>query len=167
VSPGTVSEALPRELLARGFEFGGARVPLVGPQGIFKPAALPDVPLTITTAPQRVGHARPYEDELSEDGLLLYRYRGTDPHHRDNMGLRLAWQRRTPLVYLAGVLPGQYMPFWPVFIVDDDPHGLCFLVDVSADAAGAAPLLGGSSHADEGHVFDPRSRFSHPTLCPR
>lgn len=29
---------LPRELLARGFDFRGRRVPLVGPQGIFKPA---------------------------------------------------------------------------------------------------------------------------------
>lgn len=42
---------LSRELLARGFLFEGRPVPLVGPPGIFKPAILPEVPLSITTAP--------------------------------------------------------------------------------------------------------------------
>jgi len=31
-------EVIPRDVLARGFIFEGTRVPLVGPQGIFKPA---------------------------------------------------------------------------------------------------------------------------------
>lgn len=48
----THGDVLPRSLLARGFEFLGQRVPLVGPPGIFKPAILRmGVPLTITTAP--------------------------------------------------------------------------------------------------------------------
>src|SRR6059036_3718577 len=66
---------LPRAILARGFDFDGARVPLVGPQGIFKPAILPDVPLTITTAPPVEGRDRPYDDGFTETGLR-YRYRG-------------------------------------------------------------------------------------------
>ena len=41
---------LARELLVRGFCFEGQRVPLVAPQGIFKPAVLPELPLSITTA---------------------------------------------------------------------------------------------------------------------
>ena len=35
-------EVLPRDLLERGFDFEGRRVPLIGPQGIFKPAARGD-----------------------------------------------------------------------------------------------------------------------------
>src|ERR671924_333423 len=41
--------SLPRAILERGFDFEGVRVPLIGPQGIFKPAVLPEMPLTITT----------------------------------------------------------------------------------------------------------------------
>ncbi len=41
-------DVLPRELLPKGFEFQGERVPLVAPQGIFKPRIM-DLPLSITT----------------------------------------------------------------------------------------------------------------------
>ena len=43
--------SIPRSVLERGFDFEGVRVPLIGPQGIFKPAILAELPLTITTAP--------------------------------------------------------------------------------------------------------------------
>jgi hypothetical protein len=49
---------------------------------------------------------RPYDDSLDRDGLMVYRYRGTDPLHRENVGLRLAMQRQTPLVYLFGIIEG-------------------------------------------------------------
>jgi putative restriction endonuclease len=75
---------------------------LMGPQGIFKPAVL-DMPLSITTVPIVEGRPRPYEDEIDPDGLLIYRYRGTDPEHRDNRGLRLAMARKAPLIYFDGV----------------------------------------------------------------
>jgi hypothetical protein len=39
-------EVLPRETLAHGFRFDDQRVPLLGPQGIFKPAILPVMPLS-------------------------------------------------------------------------------------------------------------------------
>lgn len=123
-------EVLPRPLLAEGFVYEGKRVPLLGPQGIFKPAALPEMPLSITTVPVVEGRDRPYVDEVGPDGLLRYRYRGTDPGHRDNVGLRLAMQRQTPLVYLHGIVPGHYMPAWPVFVVGDDAKFLTFTVAV-------------------------------------
>ncbi len=44
-------DVLPRALLAQGFIINGSRVPLLGPQGIFKPRVLNDFPLSITTAP--------------------------------------------------------------------------------------------------------------------
>lgn len=122
-------ETLPRPVLAEGFQFEGQRVPLLGPQGIFKPAIL-EIPLSITTVPIVGGRDRPYEDEVGDDGLVRYRYRGTDPRHRDNLGLRVAMQRGTPLVYLYGVVPGAYMPIWPVFVVGEDPGTLSFSVAV-------------------------------------
>jgi hypothetical protein len=36
-------ETLPRTVLAQGFDFDGRRVPLLGPEGIFKPAILPSM----------------------------------------------------------------------------------------------------------------------------
>ena len=38
-------DALPRSVLERGLDFESTRVPLIGPQGIFKPSML-DLPLT-------------------------------------------------------------------------------------------------------------------------
>ena len=40
-------DVLPRATLARGFEFRGQRIPLVSPQGIFKPQGM-ELPLSIT-----------------------------------------------------------------------------------------------------------------------
>ena len=52
-----LGEVLPRTLLPKGFPFESQRVRLIGPQGIFKPAALPELPLTITTVPTVEGQA--------------------------------------------------------------------------------------------------------------
>ena len=126
----THGDALPRDVLVQGFSFHGTRVPLVGPQGIFKPAILPEIPLSITTAPIVEGKPRPYEDETGTGGLIQYKYRGTDPQHRENVGLRLAMQRQIPLVYFYGLMPGRYTAEWPVFIVGDEPQSLSFTVAV-------------------------------------
>jgi putative restriction endonuclease len=118
-------DVLPRTILSEGFEFENQRVPLVGPQGIFKPKLLPHIPLSVTTAPQG-----PYDDSFGPDGMLMYRYRGTDPQHRDNAGLRMALFRKAPLVYFHGIVPGKYLAVWPVFIVGDEPDKLTFKVAV-------------------------------------
>ena len=68
-------DVLPRTTLAQGFEYDRRRVPVTGPQGIFKPALM-QVPLSITTSPKG-----PYDDAIGSDNLLRYRYRGTDPSH--------------------------------------------------------------------------------------
>jgi putative restriction endonuclease len=138
--------ALPREALAQGFEFEGTRVPLIGPQGIFKPAILPIMPLSITTVPEDSRRSRPYDDSVGEDGVIYYKYRGTDPLHRDNVGLREAMQRRVPVIYFEGLVPGRYCAEYPVFVVGDDPAQLVFRVQVddarvigAADAGVAEP----------------------------
>jgi len=130
--------SIPHSVLERGFDFEGVRVPLIGPQGIFKPAILPELPLTITTAPPVEHRDRPYDDGFIEGGFLRYRYRGSDPHHRDNVGLRLAMQRRSPLIYLHGIVQGLYEPAWPVFIVEDHPEDLTAIVAID-DQVGTSP----------------------------
>lgn len=123
-------DEIPRAELSAGFEFAGNRVPLVGPQGIFKPAVLREMPLSITTAPVIAGRERPYDDALDDDGRISYRYRGTDPAHHENVRLRRAMATRTPLVYLHGVAPGRYAAAFPAYIVADDPASLTFTVAI-------------------------------------
>lgn len=97
-------EVLSWATLLEGFQLDGRRVPLTSQQGIFRPAVLAEMPLTIQTAPAETGKTRPYDDAVGSDGLMLYRYRGTDPQHRENVGLRLAMQRQAPLIYLFGIV---------------------------------------------------------------
>jgi putative restriction endonuclease len=117
-------DVLPRAILQEGFKIKGKQIRLLGPQGIFKPRYM-ELPISITTVP-----SGPYDDEFGYGGLLLYRYRGTDPNHRDNEGLRRAMQTRTPLVYFNRIIKGKYIAAWPVFIVADNPSQLAFSVAV-------------------------------------
>jgi putative restriction endonuclease len=114
-------DVLPWSLLLRGFDHDGRRVPLVSQQGIFKPAVC-ELPLSLRTS-----HDGPYDDHFVEN-QLVYRYRGTDPRHRENEGLREAWRQNVPLVYFHGVSAGRYLVHWPVFVVRDDPASLRFFV---------------------------------------
>ena len=114
----------------RGSSTGASLVAMVGPQGIFKPAILPELPLSITTAPVRGDGTAPYPDVVGNDGLLSYCYRGTNPQHHENVGLRLAFQRAVPLVYCHGVVRGKFAVVWPVYIVGDSPEELTFTVSV-------------------------------------
>ena len=116
-------EVLPRNVLEKGFLYGDERISLVAPNGIFKPKIFSEIPLSITTAPNG-----PYNDAFSGDGYLAYRYRGTDPMHRDNVGLRKAMLKQIPLIYFHGILPGKYLAIWPVYIVGDNPAKLTFTV---------------------------------------
>ena len=134
-------DSLPRRVLMNGFDFDGNRVPLCGPQGIFKPKILA-LPLSITTAPNQ-----PYNDTLTSDGRLAYKYRGQDPQHRDNVGLRQIMVEKKPLIYLHGLEPGKYLAAWPVLVVKDNPQTLTFTVDldtVALDwvASGPTPTYG-------------------------
>jgi putative restriction endonuclease len=101
------------------------------------------------------GRPAPYDDMLDQDGVLRYRYRGDDPHHRDNVGLRMAMQRRTPLIYLFGTVPGWYVPVWPVLVVNDDPTRRTFFVE--AEDASQLPLL--LTGATGGPEADGRRRY--------
>ena len=137
-------EDLPRAILEHGFEFQGERVRLVGPQGIFKPKILQRYPLSILTVAPRPGGARPYDDGFETNEMVRYRYRGTDPNFHENVRLREAMEARIPLIYFHGSAKGIYIASWPVYIVDDSPANLAFLVDVDS---GLAPSQGAQSVA--------------------
>ncbi len=122
-------DVLPRKLLENGFVFQDQRVPLISPQGIFKPKIL-DLPLSINTSPEG-----PYDDSFNQEGFLSYKYRGTDPEHRDNVGLRKTLNKNIPLIYLHGIVPGKYLAVWPVYIIADEPSNLTFTVAVDESEA--------------------------------
>ncbi len=110
----------------RSFRVGNEPVLLVGSgNGIFKPRQL-DLPISILTAPPKDGRQPPYEDEVSSDEFLLYRYRGTDPQQWENVRLRRLMQEGLPLVYLHGIDVGRYLAS-AAMLVDDDPAGLTFM----------------------------------------
>jgi putative restriction endonuclease len=112
-------------VLRQGFVFNGNRISLVGPQGIWKPRVFARVPLSITTSPNS-----PYSDSLTEDGFLIYKYRGEDPNHRDNVGLREAGEKKIPLIYFYGITTGEYLRVWPIYIIEDNPPLLSFVIAV-------------------------------------
>lgn len=149
-------DLLPRELLSKGFTYGDHRVPLVSPQGIFKPKIL-DLPLTITSSPKS-----PYNDSLDSQGYLDYNYRGTDINHPDNVGLREISKRGIPMIYLYGVMPGKYIANWPVYIRDDDPANLTFKVEIEIPAN--LQVIGGQVSEP---VQEYRSRFVKTRLHQR
>ncbi|HEU5156758.1 MAG TPA: HNH endonuclease [Streptosporangiaceae bacterium] len=114
------------ELMA--FQFEGRRLGLIDQnRGIRKPRALLaalSILTTYTPARRRV----PYEDAPGPDGLLRYKYRGTDPSQPDNVALRRAYELRVPLIWFYGIEAGLYLPRYPVWLVADEPEQLQFVV---------------------------------------
>lgn len=114
-------DVLTRNVLQSGFIYNQQRVPLVAPNGIFKPKIM-ELPLSITSISNG-----PYDDR-EENGFILYKYRGEDPLHRDNVGLRKIMENNIPLVYLRAIMPNKYLCEWPAFIVGDLMDQLTFKV---------------------------------------
>ncbi|HET7565102.1 MAG TPA: HNH endonuclease [Gemmatimonadaceae bacterium] len=116
---------LPRAELSTGVLVRGSRVPIWNYQkGIFKPAALghDGAALSVQTSAES-----PYADSHDPDaGHFIYKYRGTDPDHPDNIALRRAMQYQRPLLYLVAVDPGMYDAILPVYVASDDPARLQF-----------------------------------------
>jgi putative restriction endonuclease len=115
--------------LTRQFRVDGEPVVLIGSKGIWKPAQM-ELPISITTSPPRDGRDVPYDDEVTDDGLLRYRYEGTDPQINSNRWLRECWRGQVPLVYFHGVARGVYIASWPVLVVEDRPEELSVMVEM-------------------------------------
>jgi putative restriction endonuclease len=116
---------IPRAALAAGVTLQGQRIPIWNPyQGIFKPAVLgPDgATLSIQTSADS-----PYDDVHDADvGSIAYKYRGNNPMHPNNVGLRRAMERRLPIIYFVAVDPGVYDVIAPVYVTADDMTSLQF-----------------------------------------
>ena len=129
---------IPRAALMEGVTLGGQRVPIWNYQkGIFKPAALgrDGAALTVQTSAES-----PYDDVHDvESGRIVYKYRGTDPDHPDNVALRRAMSEQCPLIYLVAVDPGFYDAVLPVYVAGDDPASHQFTL--LADQLAVSPIV--------------------------
>jgi putative restriction endonuclease len=139
---------LASEDLAAGFQFQGARVPLINPQrGIFKPRQMVGL-LSIRTVFPRQGGRVWYDDQreahrqiYENNETVEYAFMGTDPNAPDNRWLREAMEQQIPVIYFLGTSPGRYQPILPAFIVGWHPDRLRVqlafgaIVGASADAA--------------------------------
>ena len=116
---------IPRDALMEGITINGERIPIWNYQkGIFKPRVLglDGAALSVQTSV-----TSPYADvHNAEAGSIVYKYRGTDPSHPDNLALRRAMERRLPLIYLVAVDPGYYDAVTPVYVSTDSPTLLEF-----------------------------------------
>ena len=110
------------------FTFDGAMFRLVDKtRGIRKPKEL-SAALSISTTYRPEGARRPYEDKEGVDGLLRYKWSGTDPDHMDNRGLREAMVQGVPLIWFYGVGVGRFQPIYPVYIVAEESANHQFVV---------------------------------------
>ncbi len=134
-------DVLSWSVLTTGFVYKGETVPLMGASGIWKPRVFESMPISIMTAPTRPNRPGRYDDGLDAQGRLAYRYRGDDPNHRDNVGLRSALLHAVPLIYFFGVDKGEYLPTWPVYVVADDPRSLTFSVSIDDKAVVGVPAM--------------------------
>lgn len=117
------------------FTFEGQPVPLKDRvKGIWKPSSLASA-LSITTTYRPPGVVRPYDDLIHEnDGLLRYKWNGTEPNEATNRALRSALQAGVPLIWFFGVGKGVFKPIFPVFVVGEEKEHRQFIID--ADAPG-------------------------------
>ena len=121
----------------RSFPFRGGVHRIVGPfTGIWKLRQFSEAAISIVTAYVPNPDKRPYEDTVGDDGLLRYKWRGTDPNHADNVALRKAMQQQLPLVWFVGIgyAPGTqtqlFIPQFPVWLVAEEPEQHQFVVAV-------------------------------------
>lgn len=113
------------------FRFRGTKIPLIVQGGIHKPKML-EAALSIKTTFSNAPDERPYDDEPGPDGLLRYKWRGTDPSFWDNRALRLAMEHHLPLIYLVGIAKGLYQPLFPVYLVAEESELHQFVVTTTA-----------------------------------
>jgi putative restriction endonuclease len=124
-------DVLTAQDLAAGFEFQGARIPLINPQrGIFKPVQM-DYLLSIKTVFPKPGGRVWYDDQREVHGQIFagvdsisYAFMGTDPNAADNRWLRDAFDNQVPIVDFLGIAPARYQAFLPVFISGWDAKAL-------------------------------------------
>lgn len=132
--------------LKAGFQFEGARIPLVNPQrGIFKPQRM-EALLSIKTVFPKPGGKVWYDDQrnvhqqiYSGEETVDYSFMGTNADAADNRWLREAMERKVPIIYFLGVSPGRYQAVIPAFITGWDSKSAKAQVAFSDPASKSLP----------------------------
>lgn len=97
------------------YEFRGENIPLVDTtRGIRNPRQLSSTLSILTTAKGQ----KTYQDTHDED-WVTYSYRRGEGG--DNIKLVAAYARQDPLVYFMPVSPGYYLPYFPIYLAENDP----------------------------------------------
>jgi putative restriction endonuclease len=105
------------------YHYRDERIPLLDTaRGIRNPADFSSS-LTIMTS-----FDSPYADTFTPDGFVHYSYQTRDGG--DNRKLRRAFEQKDALVYLHGMRPGAYVPYYPVYVEADDEERRQFLISL-------------------------------------
>ena len=112
---------IPRAEITAGFAYEGDKIHLASrAHGIFKPRQM-SAALSVRTVKPRAGRPSWYRDQNASfdlaTGLLPYDL-VPDPRHPTNESLRLAYERRAPLIYFRAVEPTYYEAIWPIWVED-------------------------------------------------
>lgn len=133
---------VPLSALRQGFEFRGTRISFGSfYKGIHRPKEMQaPAALTLMTAAEKPGKARPYEDEIDLDGgAILYHYRAGTVDQPDNRALESAHELQSPLIYFKGVAPGQYVVIAPVFVRVNDSSSRMVLLETGLQGIDTQP----------------------------
>lgn len=150
----TVKDHLTSADLAAGFEFEGARIPLVNPQrGIFKPRQMKYL-LSIRTVFPRPGAKVWYDDQRTVHRQIYesaewvdYAFMGSDPDAADNRWLREAMEQRIPVIYFIGIAPQLFTAVAPAFIGGWDRQALRAQIGFGAPSANMQAVMEDSAPA--------------------
>jgi putative restriction endonuclease len=133
---------VPLAALRAGFEFRGRRISYGSfYKGIHRPKEMQGpAALTLMTAAENPGKARPYDDEIDlEGGAILYHYRAGAIDQPDNRALEGAHDLQAPLIYFKGMAPGQYVVIAPVFVRVNDPGSRMVLLETGLQGIDTQP----------------------------
>ncbi len=148
------------EDLVSDFFYRGEKQPLKDRmQGIYKPASM-EAALSITTTYRPAGAERPYDDAEGADGLMRYKWKGTNPDDSSNRALREAMNQGLPLIWFWGVAEGVYKPIYPVYLVAEEVEEHQFVV--ATDGLQDIDSLGkGLDEITKRYVLDETRRRLH------
>lgn len=125
--------AVPWGVIQHGFTHEGMHIHLGStPRGIHRPAQMRRGVLSIKTTKPKRGRTARYDDTLGDDGDFIYAFQGADPHNRDNIALREAFEDQSPLIYFYALAPGVYDILFPCYLTGWDPRALRCTVAVGS-----------------------------------
>lgn len=105
------------------YSYQGKAIKLANPyRGIWNPVGFD---CTVSIVHKYEG---PYDDELKDGNFLTYHYEASDPDGGSNRKLRKAARELAPLIYFHGIAKNLYVPYYPVYIVEDLPASRVVIV---------------------------------------